>query len=250
MPPVSSNPYALTNSQPRSNSGNLGFSSSPTQSNPYINQQAQAIGDNVYGNLQNSTLPGINSGAQAAGGYGGSRQGIAQGLAIQGANRDVANAQSSLYANAYNTDQANNSQMQIAGMNNQTQRYATDASTGLGYAGLQNQANIANQSNQLGYAGLQNQSNIANQSNQTAQQGQNLNYQVGMAGANNQRYATDANTSLGYAGLQNQAGIAGMQDATNRYNTNTNANLGYAGLQNQANIATPVSYTHLRAHET
>ncbi|MCH5465857.1 hypothetical protein, partial [Levilactobacillus tujiorum] len=73
---------------------------------------------------------------------------------------------------------------------------------GLGYAGLQNQANIANQQNQLGYAGLNNQANIAGMQNQTTRdlgygnlnlgyQNSAQNYNLGVGGLQNQRYATD-----------------------------------------------------------
>lgn len=71
--------------------------------NPYLktaldasaNQSRQAFntlqGD-ITNNLQRSILPGIRGGAIASGQYGGSRQGIAEGLALSDANRQAQNA--------------------------------------------------------------------------------------------------------------------------------------------------------------
>ena len=50
--------------------------------NPYLAANANAITQQTTQNLQNNILPSINSGAMAAGGFGGSRQGIAQANAI------------------------------------------------------------------------------------------------------------------------------------------------------------------------
>jgi len=50
-------------------------------------------------------MPGIGHGATAAGQYGGSRQGIAQGVAAANAQNGVNSAQASLFSNAYNSDQ-------------------------------------------------------------------------------------------------------------------------------------------------
>jgi hypothetical protein len=75
--------------------------------NPYLPAQAQAITNQVNQNLQQQQLPGINSGAIAAGGFGGSRQGIAQGLAIGQTNQGLSNSLANLNFNAWNQDQQN-----------------------------------------------------------------------------------------------------------------------------------------------
>lgn len=75
--------------------------------NPYLPQQSQAITNQVNQNLQQQQLPGINSGAIAAGGFGGSRQGVAQGLAIGQTNQALGNSLASLNFNAWNQDQQN-----------------------------------------------------------------------------------------------------------------------------------------------
>lgn len=117
--------------------------------NPYVDAQAAGIQTQANNNLQQNVLPGINSGAVAAGGYGGSRQGIAQGLAIGQSQQGVANAQANLYSNAYNTDQANTTSRLGIGAN---------YNLGLGGLGLQNQAqqnNFYTNNRQLDQSGAQ-----------------------------------------------------------------------------------------------
>lgn len=90
--------------------------------NPYLHQMADAASqqqrqtyqdqaDDANTNLTHSVLPAIRSGAVAAGGYGGSRQGIAEGTAIgQVAKqndrnaRDLAQSSGGYYANLAGTD--------------------------------------------------------------------------------------------------------------------------------------------------
>jgi hypothetical protein len=84
--------------------------------NPYLPQQADAITQQANNNLFNYQLPQINSGAIAAGGYGGSRQGIAQGQAIGQTNMGLSSALANLHANAYESDQ--NRGLQRESMNN------------------------------------------------------------------------------------------------------------------------------------
>jgi len=110
-------------------------------SNPYLQNQADAITNQVNRNLQNNILPGINSQAQAAGGYGGSRQGIAQGLAIGQTNQDLSNALAGLYG----------------------QQYQNDQNLGLGYTQAMN--NFYTQNRQLDQSGLQLGANLINAGN-------------------------------------------------------------------------------------
>lgn len=73
--------------------------------NPYIQKQADNLQTQSNQNLSQNVMPAIGQGAQAAGQYGSSRQGIAQGVAAGNAQAGVAGAQANLYANAYATDQ-------------------------------------------------------------------------------------------------------------------------------------------------
>ena len=68
--------------------------------NPYVKGMAQAAAKDAYGQLT-PALAGIRGGAIQSGGYGGGRQGIAEGTAIAGA-ADAANAAAAgIYSDAY-----------------------------------------------------------------------------------------------------------------------------------------------------
>ena len=69
--------------------------------NPYISQQIAAYGQDISQNLQNNILPQIGSGFGLANQYGGGRQGVAEGLALQGAQTDFARGAADLRSNAY-----------------------------------------------------------------------------------------------------------------------------------------------------
>ena len=79
---------------------NLGFGS-----NPYIQKQAAALQNLSNQNLSQNVMPAIGSAAQMAGGYGGSRHGVAQGVAAGNAQTGLDAATSNLYSNAYGQDQ-------------------------------------------------------------------------------------------------------------------------------------------------
>jgi hypothetical protein len=172
--------------------------------NSYLPQQAQAITQQANNNLMNYQLPSINSGAIAAGGFGGSRQGVAQGLAIGQTNQGITNSLANLYGNAYAQDQQISSQQamqqsqiaanqKLAEMNDATQRL-----------GLSNSYNLG-----LGNLGL------------GQQQTQN-NYSLGMGQLGLGQYNAETSRGLGYGQLQQQ----GDQNAFNNQ-------LAGAGLQLQ-----------------
>lgn len=78
---------------------------SGTPNNPYLDKQAAAITGQLTRNLQENVMPGIRSEALASGQYGGSRQGIAEGLAASRMNQDLAPALTGLYGSAYENAQ-------------------------------------------------------------------------------------------------------------------------------------------------
>lgn len=137
--------------------------------NPYITDQANALAQQYNNNLQNNVLPSIGSNAIAAGGFGGSRQGIAQGLAAGQSQIGLSSALANLYGGAYENDQ--NRQLQQQGLNNQYalgqgqlalgNRQADNSySLGLGQLGIGQQAQNTSQYNAetnrgLGYGQLQ-----------------------------------------------------------------------------------------------
>ena len=88
------------------------------QNNPYLNSQIQNFGQDISRNLRENILPGLGSNAQMAGQRGGSRQGIAEGLAAQGAQRQFATGAANMRSQAYGQQQA--AAQSLAGLTNQT----------------------------------------------------------------------------------------------------------------------------------
>lgn len=69
--------------------------------NPYLNQAVQGAIRPMVDNFSESVLPGIRSGAMQTGQYGGSRQGIAEGIAAGKLSRNIGDVSSQMYGNAY-----------------------------------------------------------------------------------------------------------------------------------------------------
>jgi hypothetical protein len=190
--------------------------------NPYLPQQAQSITNQVNQNLQQQQLPGINSGAIAAGGFGGSRQGIAQGLAIGQTNQALGNSLANLNFNAWNQGEQNRMQQQgldnsfTLGMGNlglgqfnaQTQRDLGMGNLALGYT-------QANQNFALG------QGNLANQQQQTAN-----NFTLGQGNLALGNKQADNSYNLGLGNL----GLGQMQANQNFYTQQRGQDMQQAGL--------------------
>lgn len=94
--------------------------------NPFIQQQQQAITDLTTRNLRENVLPGIGTQAGYAGGFGGSRQGVAEALAMSRMNTDLAPALANLASNAWESGQnrvlSSASAAGNYGLNNQAQQ--------------------------------------------------------------------------------------------------------------------------------
>jgi len=73
--------------------------------NPYLQQQIDAMSSNMARNLNENVMPGLRSEALASGQYGGSRQGIAEGLAMSRMNQDLAPAITNLLGGSYENAQ-------------------------------------------------------------------------------------------------------------------------------------------------
>lgn len=80
-------------------------SKSQWDANPWIKDQQNAITNQVTRNFKENVVPAIGGSAVQAGGYGGSRQGIAEGLAASRMNQDLAPALSTLASDAWNSSQ-------------------------------------------------------------------------------------------------------------------------------------------------
>lgn len=69
--------------------------------NPYMQQYAKGAIRPIFNELKESTLPQIQGGALAAGQLGGSRQGIAEGLAVDRATQNALDTTARMYSDAY-----------------------------------------------------------------------------------------------------------------------------------------------------
>lgn len=187
-------------------------------SNPYLQNIAQDNYTMANRNLLENVMPGIRSGSQAAGQYGGSRQGIAEGLAISRMNQDVTTANNQMYGNAY--QQAQGNMLSAAGQLG-----------GIGSSAASQNASSVNNMNQFN-ASNQQQANIQNASNMLNNNQFNSNLGLGAATNNANRSLTADTTNA-----SNQLGT--QQFNANLGLTNNTQKLGQmtAGLDmyNQAN---------------
>ena len=159
--------------------------------NPYVNNMAQAAANRAMGSLA-PQMANIRGGAIMSGGYGGGRQGIAEGNALAGAADSANQAAAGIYSGAYGQ-----------GLGHQL---GTMGQTGaLMGAGFQPYANL----------------NISGQQQQMREQAL-----IGDAQAEH-----DFNMNLPYQQLQNyQAGIAGFQPAMGAAGSSTNTTPGPSAL--------------------
>lgn len=111
--------------------------------NQYLDQTAAALASNLTRNTNENVMPGLRSSAAVSGQYGGSRQGIAEGLAASRLNQDIALPVSQMYAGAL--ESAKN---RMQG----TSQYLNDSaqSTAFGNAnlGLQNNSQLMQKNSQ------------------------------------------------------------------------------------------------------
>lgn len=195
----------------------LGQLLSGTVSNPYLDQQAAAITNRLTQNLNEGVMPGIRSSALAAGQYGGSRQGIAEGLAASRLNEDLAPALSQIYGNAheaaqqrmYGTAQSLNEQA-LANEQANANRDLTAQTTN---AGNSLQASLANASNQL--SAQQFNANLGLQNNAQNLQNQQFNANLGLQNNAQNLQARQFNANLGLQNNQ-QALQSVQQQLANR----------------------------------
>lgn len=197
-------------------------------SNPYLDQQIAGIGTDISNNLNRNVLPGLRGEAVASGQYGSSRQGIAEGLAAQGATQQLTNAASSLRGNAY--ESAQNRQGTAAGnlanlgIGNATNNANRDLSAQTSNAANTLQAQMFNSSQ-----GTQNNQFNASQGNNTNQFNANLGLQNNNQAIQNS--ANNTNNSLAGSNILNQ----GLNYGNNAYGQGL-SNLGMGQQQNWQNL--------------
>ena len=80
---------------------NLGFGDSGYQRNPYLDQASRDIGSQMFDNWSRNIAPSLRSGAMAAGGFGGSRQGVIEANALNDMNRSYGQALTGMYGQDY-----------------------------------------------------------------------------------------------------------------------------------------------------
>lgn len=212
--------------------------------NPYLQQSANNIATNLTQNWQQNALPAINSGAMMAGGFGGSRQGVAQGISANGLNQAIGQAQTSLYGNAYEGDQNRATQQsmqqaqlaaqqQIASMQNQTQRDLGFGNLGLGYMQANNQYSLGQGNLALGNKQADQSYGLGQFNAQTQRDLGMGNLDLGRTQAQNQYNLGLGNLGLGQMQTQNQYNLGLGQLGLGQYNAETSRGLGYGQLQQQ-----------------
>lgn len=99
--------YATTGAQDLANTTLAGnqYLASPDLMDPatnaYLAKYAQGAVDPIFEQLNRETLPALRAGATMAGHSGGSRRGIAEGLAVDSATQNALNTTSQIYSDAY-----------------------------------------------------------------------------------------------------------------------------------------------------
>lgn len=197
------------------------------QTNPYLQKQMDAVTSTMTGNFNRNVLPSISSQAMAAGGYGGSRQGVIEANAMNDFNQQLGGALAGLGSNAFGQ------QLQYdLGRRNNDLGYGN---LGLGYYNAANSYDLGRGNLGLGYANLDR--NINNDNNQWALQGAQLgnntwnqlmgNNQTGLnAGTNIQNNPLNYLNQFG--NLFNGIG-SGFGTSTGTTNVNGNPLLGALG---------------------
>lgn len=218
------------------------FDPTKYQANPYLAQMGNSITSQVTENLQRNIMPGISSNAVAAGGFGGSRQGVIEANALRDANKSIGDSLTGMYFGDYTN-----------AMNRNLQRYGMDQNFNLGSSQLglnaQNSARNYNlgvgqlalgnknsdQSYELGQGQLQLGKQNSMQNFYTANRGQDL-QQIGLGASlfnqGNQGFLSQGQGIYGLGSQQQQApwqvvnnGNAGFGQWSG-YGTTTSANTG------------------------
>ncbi len=178
--------------------GNLGMGGGYNpQQNPYLRQMGVDVGNQMFDQWSRNTLPSIRSGAMAAGGFGGSRQGVVEANGINDMQRNYGQALTGMYGNDWSQQQGRNLQQQ--GLNNSYDLGLRSSDLGFG----QLDANINQQNFNNNLAGANFGMGVYGMMNGMNQQGINSGTQM-------------QNTPLNYF---------------NQFNGNTNATGGMGGTQ-------------------
>jgi hypothetical protein len=184
--------------QPQQQPQNLGIGGSYNpQQNPYLGQMGRDIGSQMFDNWSRTQMPSIRSGAMAAGGFGGSRQGVVEANGMNDMNRQYGQALTSMYGNDWSQQQGRNLQQQ--GLNNSYDLGLR--SSDLGFANLDANINQNNFGNQMQAANFG--MGVYGMMNGMNQQGINSGTQMQNTPLDYQKYFTNsANATGGMGGTQ------------------------------------------------
>lgn len=134
------------------------------QTNPYLQKQMDAVTKTMTDNFNTRVQPQIASNAMAAGGYGGSRQGVLEANAMNDLQANIGNALAGLGGNAFG--------QQLQYDLGRRSDNLGQGNLGLGYYNAANNYNLGLGNQNLGYANLDRQ--INNDNNSWALQGAQL----------------------------------------------------------------------------
>jgi hypothetical protein len=153
-------------------SGQGGYTSAQggTSVNPYLIDQAKSIMEMQNQNLHEGAFMNIRDQSMMNGGYGGDRQGIAEGVAIRGADMNTRSALANLFGGAYENQAGRDLSRYQGDQSNATNRFGITTGAQTAAMNLQGQQAMANAQLQAG------QENNRN-SFYTAQRGQDFEQQ-------------------------------------------------------------------------
>lgn len=129
--------------------------------NPFLRRMVNSAGKAVSRNLQRNILPSLVTGGNQANPYGGggSRQGIAEGLALSDANQQIADLATNLYGGAYDADQSR----RLSAATNFSQLKDADLARQLSAASTYNQSKEATKARRMSAANAQVQNQLSAQ---------------------------------------------------------------------------------------
>lgn len=111
------------------------------QQNPYLSQMGDVLTSRVTDNLNRQIMPGIRSNAIAAGGFGGSRQGVVEANALKDANQTISDALTGAYFQDFTNQMNRNLQQYGQNQNFYTNQRGQDLSQAALGASLYQQGN-------------------------------------------------------------------------------------------------------------
>lgn len=192
--------------QPSQNLG-IGGSYNPQQ-NPYLGQMGRDIGSQMFDNWSRTQMPSIRSGAMAAGGFGGSRQGVVEANGMNDMNRQYGQALTSMYGNDWSQQQGRNLQQQ--GLNNSYDLGLR--SSDLGFANLDANINQNNFGNQMQAANFG--MGVYGMMNGMNQQGINSGTQMQNTPLDYQKYFTNSANATGGMGESSTGTVGSSSNPT------------------------------------